>query len=139
MHKLSSPETQIISFINQKLPEVTHINNYEDLLQSKLPICAPEIVVELIYPKTLSGFDASVKTDVLDIRACKSKAKEANMAMQNLLPPMVEGEYYVSYNGLDEDVKAKTYKHQNWYAKKVNMIQVSGFNNIDHHYQIELA
>jgi hypothetical protein len=139
VHKLSSPETQIIGFIKQKLPEVTHINHYEDLFHSKLAMGAPEIVVQLIYPKTLSGFDAYVKTDVLDIRACKSKAKEADMAMQKLLPPMAEGEYYVSYNGLDEDVKAKTYQHQNWYAKKVKMIQVSGFNNIDCHYQIGLA
>jgi hypothetical protein len=57
---------------------------------------------------TLSGFDASVKTDVLGIWACKSEAKEADMAMQKLLPPKAEGEYYVSYNGLDEDIKAKT-------------------------------
>ncbi len=108
VHKLSSPETQIIGLINQKLHKVTHINHYEELLQSKLPTGAPEIAVERIYPMTLSGFDASVKTDVLGIWACKSEAKKADMAMQKLLPPKAEGEYYVSYNGLDEDIKAKT-------------------------------
>jgi hypothetical protein len=48
------------------------------------------------------------------------------MAMQKLLPQKAEGEYYVNYNGLDKEIKAMTYKHQNWYAKKVKMIQVSG-------------
>ena len=52
------------------------------------------------------------------------------MAMQKLLPQKAEGEYYVSYNGLDKDIKAMTYKHQNWYTKKVKMIQMSGFNTI---------
>jgi hypothetical protein len=36
VHKLFSTETQIIGFIDQKLPEATHINHYEELLKSKL-------------------------------------------------------------------------------------------------------
>jgi hypothetical protein len=96
VHKLPSLETQIIGFIDQKLPEATHSNHYEELLQSKLPTGAPNIAVKWIYPKMLSSFDVSVQTDVLGIRACKSEAKEADMVMQKLLPPKVEGEYYVS-------------------------------------------
>jgi hypothetical protein len=140
VHKLSSTKTQIIGcFIDQKLPEATHINHYEELLKSKLSAAAPEFAIKRIFPKTMSGFDVPVKTDVLGIRACKSKATEADMMMQKLLPPRMEGEYYVSFNGLDEETKRKAYKHQNWYAEKVKQIQVSGFNNIDRKYEIGLA
>ncbi len=66
-HKLSSTDTQIIGFIDQKLPEVTHINHYEALLQSKLSAAAPKFAIEWIYPKIMHGFDVSVKTDVLGI------------------------------------------------------------------------
>jgi hypothetical protein len=61
------------------------------------------------------------------------------MMMQKFLPPRMEGEYYVSFNGLDEEMKRKAYKHQNWYTEKVKHIQVSGFNNIDCEYEIGLA
>jgi hypothetical protein len=87
VHKLSSTDTQIIGFIDQKLPEVTHINHYEALLQSKLSAAAPEFAIKWIYPKTMSGFDVSVKTHVLGILACKSEAKDADIMMQKLLPP----------------------------------------------------
>jgi hypothetical protein len=139
IHKLSSTETQIIGFIDQKLPEATHINHYEELLKSKLSAAAPEFAIERIYPKTMCGFDVSVKTDVLGIRACKSEATEADTMKKKILPPRTEGEYYVSFNGLDEEMKWKAYKHQNWYAEKVKQIQVSGFNNIDCKYEIGLA
>jgi hypothetical protein len=139
VHKLSSTETQIIGFIDQKLPEATHINHYKELLKSKLSEAAPKFAIERIYPKTMSGFDVSVKTDVLSIRACKSKATEADTMMKKLLPPQTEGEYYVSFNGLDEETKQKAYKHQNWYAEKVKQIQVSSFKNIDREYEIGLA
>jgi hypothetical protein len=132
-------ETQIIGFIDQKLPEATHINHYEELLKSKLSAAAPEFAIERIYPKTMCGFDVSVKTDVLGIRACKSEATEADTMKKKILPPQTEGEYYVSFNGLDEEMKRKAYKHQNWYAEKVKQIQVSGFNNIDREYEIGLA
>jgi hypothetical protein len=42
----------------------------------------------------------------------------------------------VSYTGLEDDVKRKVYKHQNWYLTKVKIIQVPGFRNIDHKYEI---
>jgi hypothetical protein len=92
VHKLSSTETQIIGFIDQKLPEAAHINHYEELLKSKVSAAAPEFVIESIYPKAKSGFDVSVKTDVLGIPACKSKATEADTMMKKLLPPQTEGE-----------------------------------------------
>jgi hypothetical protein len=139
VHKLSSTETQIIGFIDQKLPEMTHINHYQELLKSKLSVAAPEFAIEWIFPKTTSGFDVPVKTDVLGIQACKSEATKADMMMQMLLPPRTEGEYYVSFNGLDEETKCKAYKHQNWYVEKVKQIQVLGFNNIDRKYEIGLA
>jgi hypothetical protein len=61
------------------------------------------------------------------------------MMMQKLLPPRMDGENYVSFNGLDEETKRKAYKHQNWYAEKVKQIQVLGFNNINCEYEIGLA
>jgi hypothetical protein len=114
VHKLSLTETQIIGFIDQKLPEATHINHYEELLKSKLSAAAPEFAIKRIYPKTTSGFDVSVKTDVLGIRACKSEAAKADMIMKKLLPPRTAGECYVSFNGLDKETKQKAYKHLNW-------------------------
>jgi hypothetical protein len=92
VHKLSSTETQIIGFIDQKLPEAMHINHYEELLKSKLSAAAPEFVIKRFFPMTTSGFDVPGKTDVLGIRACKSEATEADMMMQKLLPPRTEGE-----------------------------------------------
>jgi hypothetical protein len=86
VQKLSSTETQIIGFIDQKLPEVTHINHYEELLKSKLSANAPKFAFKRIYPKITSRFEVSVKTDVLGIRACKSDATEADMMMQKLWP-----------------------------------------------------
>jgi hypothetical protein len=59
--------------------------------------------------------------------------------MQKLLPPWLEGEYYASFHGLDEETKQKANKHQNWYAEKVNQIQVLCFTNINHEYEIGLA
>jgi hypothetical protein len=58
-------------------------------------------------------------------------AKTVDLAMACLLPLWIEGTYYVSYLDLDDDVKHKTYKHQNWYKSKVKIVKVSGFNNID--------
>jgi hypothetical protein len=139
VHKLYSTDTQIIGFIDQKIQEVTHINHYEALLQSKLSAAAPKFAIKWIYPKTTNGFDVSVKTNVLGIRACKSEATDADIMMQKLLPPRLEGEYYISFHGLDEEMKRKAYKHQNWYAEKVNQIQVLGFDNIDREYEIGLA
>jgi hypothetical protein len=66
---------------------VTHINHYKALLQSKLSAAAPKFAIEWIYPKTMSGFDVSIKTDVLGIRACKSELTDADIMMQKLLPP----------------------------------------------------
>jgi hypothetical protein len=95
VHKLSLTETQIIGFIDQKLPAATHINHYEELLKSKLSAAAPEFAIKRIYPKTTSGFHVSIKTYVLGIRACKSEATKADTMMKNLLPPQTAGEYYV--------------------------------------------
>jgi hypothetical protein len=58
--------------------------------------------------------------------------------MQKLLPPRVEGKYYVSFDGLEDETK-KAYRHQNWYTQLVKQIQVSGFNNVDQKYEIGLA
>jgi hypothetical protein len=77
-----------------------------------------------------------VKTDMLAIRVNKPDAKTADKVLQWLLPPQVAGEYYVSCTGLEDDVKRKVYKHQNWYLVKVKIIQVPGFRNVDHKYEI---
>ena len=136
IHKLESTETEIIGFIAQKLPEMTHLNRFEKALMKKLPTGIPKLVVECIFPKTMNGFEMSVKTDVLAIRVCKTDAKVVDKALEKLLPPKPEGEYYVSYLGLDDELKRKVYNHQNWYKKKVEIVPVSGFNNIDRQYEI---
>jgi hypothetical protein len=102
----------------------------------KLPTGIPKLVVECIFPKTMNGFKTSVKTDVLTIHVCKTDAKVVDKALEKLLPPKPEGEYYVSYSGLDNKLKQKVYNHQNWYKKKVEIVPVSGFNNIDRQYEI---
>jgi hypothetical protein len=58
--------------------------------------------------------------------------------MKKLLPPQVEGEYYVSFKGLNDDLKYKTYQHQNWYTHKVERISISDFKNIDWKYKVGL-
>jgi hypothetical protein len=53
-----------------------------------------------------------------------------------LLPPNKEGEYYVSFSKLDDELKRKVYKHHNAYMKRVARVKVSGFNNIDQQHDI---
>jgi hypothetical protein len=139
VHKLPSTETKIIGFINQKLPETTFINHYEDHLQSQLLADDPVIAVECIFPKTESGFNGVTKTDVLGIWACKSEAEAADKMMKKLLPPQAEGEYYVSFQGLDDYAKHKTYQHQNWYTHRVKRISISDFQNINRKYNVGLS
>jgi hypothetical protein len=38
----------------------------------------------------------------------------------------------------DEDVKRKVYEHSNWHLKKIKVISIPGFNNIDRLYAIGL-
>jgi hypothetical protein len=136
IHKLESTETEIIGFIAQKHPEMTHLNRFETALMMKLPKETPKLVIECIFPKTTGGFERPVKTDVLAIRVCKTDTKAVDKALARLLPPKPEGEYYVSYSGLDDELKRKVYKHQNWYKKTVEIVPVSGFNNIDRQHDI---
>ncbi len=42
----------------------------------------------------------------------------------------------MSYTGLEDDVKRKVYEHQNWYLAIVKIIEVPGFRNVDHKYEI---
>jgi hypothetical protein len=95
-------------------------------------------VIECIFQKTITGFEMPVKTDVLAIRICKMDSKVVDKALVRLLPPKLEGEYYVSYSGLDNELKWKVYNHQNWYKKKVETVLVSGFKNIDRKYEISM-
>jgi hypothetical protein len=52
IHKLESTETEIIGFIAQKHPEMTHLNRFETALMTKLPMETPKLVIEHIFPKT---------------------------------------------------------------------------------------
>jgi hypothetical protein len=110
---------------------MTHLNRFETALMTKLPMETPRLVIECIFPKTTGGFEMLVKTDVLAICVCKTDAKVVDKALVRLLPPKPEGEYYISYSGFDEALKQKVFKHQNWYKKNVEIVPVSGFNNID--------
>jgi hypothetical protein len=83
----------------------------------------PAIAVERIFPKTVCGFNAEA----------------ADKMMKKLLPPQAEGEYYVSFQGLDDNAKQKTYQHQNWYTHRVKRISISDFRNIDRKYNVGLS
>jgi hypothetical protein len=84
---------------------MTHLNQFEKVLMKKLPTGIPKLVVECSFLKTMNGFKTSVKTDVLAIRVCKTDAKVVDKALEKLLLPKPEGEYYVSYSGLDDELK----------------------------------
>ena len=81
VHKLDSTEMQIIGFVAQKHLEETHVNRYESYLKEKLPAGMPKFAIEWIYPKTTSGFDSMVKTDVLAIRVSKMDAGPVDKVM----------------------------------------------------------
>jgi hypothetical protein len=55
IHKLASTEREIIGFIAQKLPEMTHLNRFEKAQMKKLPTGIPKLVVERIFPKTTNS------------------------------------------------------------------------------------
>jgi hypothetical protein len=131
IHKLESTEMEIIGFIAHKHPEMTHLNQFETALMTKLPKGTPKLVIEGIFAKTMTGFETLVKMGVLAICVCKMDAKVVDKALTRLLPSKPEGEHYVSYLGLEDELKQKVYNHQNWYKKKVETVLVSGFNNID--------
>ena len=65
-------------------------------------------------------------------------AGPVDKVMTQLLPPQPEGAYYVSFMGLDDEMKRKVYMHQNWYRSMVQSFQVSRFNNIDQQYEVGL-
>jgi hypothetical protein len=69
-----------------------------------------------------------------------SDAMVVNKAFAKLFPPppQPKGIYYVSYTNLDEDIKQKVYKHKNWHLKKIKVIPIPGFHNIDRPYDIGL-
>jgi hypothetical protein len=67
-YKLESTETQIIGIVIQKHPEMTHTRHFETTIMKKLAVGSLKQVVERIYPKSASGFENPVKTDVLAIR-----------------------------------------------------------------------
>jgi hypothetical protein len=92
-----------------------------------------------VYTKSTGRiFEDSVKTDVIGIRVCKSDAKVVDKAFAKLYPQQPEGVYYVSYTNLDDDVKRKVHKHNNWHSEKIKVISIPGFNNIDRWYDIGL-
>jgi hypothetical protein len=97
----------------------------------KLPKGTPPFALERIHPKVQGGYEAKVKTDVIGIQVCKSDATAVDKAFMKLYPPQPEGVYYVSYTNLDKDIKRKVYKHNNWHSKKIKVILIPGFNNID--------
>jgi hypothetical protein len=137
-HKLESIDTCIIGFMANKIPTITHTERYEQAIQKKLPKGTPPFALERIHPKVQGGFEPTVKTDVIGIRVCKSDATVVDKVFAKLYPPQPEGVYYVSYTNLDEDVKRKVYKHNNWHSKKIKVISIPGFNNIDRLYDIGL-
>jgi hypothetical protein len=137
-HKLESTDTCIIGFMANKIPTVTHMDCYEKAIQMKLLKGTPPFALERIHPKVQGGFEATVKTDVIGIRVCKSDAMAVDKAFVKLYPPQPEGVYYVCYTNLDKYIKRKVYKQNNWHSKKIKVISISGFNNIDQPYDIGL-
>jgi hypothetical protein len=86
-HKLESTDTCIIGFMANKIPTVTHMDHYEKAIQMKLPKGTPPFALKWIHPKIQGGFEATVKTDVIGIRVCKSDATVVDKAFAKLFPP----------------------------------------------------
>jgi hypothetical protein len=84
----------------------------------------------------MGGFEETVRTDVFAVRVCKTDSITVDTELNVLLPPNKEGEYYVSFSKLDDELKRKVYKHHNAYMKRVATVKVSGFNNIDQQHDI---
>jgi hypothetical protein len=135
-HKLASTDTAIIGFFARKNPHMTHPARYEKYIMSRLPMGTPTLTIERIHPKVMGGFQETVKTDVFAVRVCKTDSITVDTELTALLPPNKEGEYYVSFSKLDDELKRKVYQHHNAYMKRVTMVKVSGFNNIDQQHDI---
>jgi hypothetical protein len=56
----------------------------------KLPKETPKLMIECIFPKTMTGFEMPMKTDVLAICVSKTDAKVVDKALPRLLPPKLE-------------------------------------------------
>jgi hypothetical protein len=63
-------------------------------------------------------------------------AKVVDKALAKLFSSKMEGQYCVSYLGLDDEMNWKVYNNQNWYKMKVEVVPVSGFKNIDRQHEI---
>jgi hypothetical protein len=68
---------------------------------------------------------------MIGIRVCKSDAKAVDKAFAKLYLQQPEGVYYVSYTNLDDDIKRKVHKHNNWHSEKIKVTSIHGLNNID--------
>jgi hypothetical protein len=135
-YKLASTDTAIIGFFARKNPHTTHPARYEKYIMLRLPMGTPTLTIKCIHPKVTGGFEETVRTDIFAVRVCKTDSITVDTEMNVLLPPNKEGEYYVSFSKLDDELKRKVYKHHNAYMKWVATVKVSGFNNIDQQHDI---
>jgi hypothetical protein len=106
-YKLASTNTVIIGFFARKNPHTTHPARYEKYIMSRLPMGTPTLTIERIHPKVMGGFEETVRTAVFAVRVCKTDSITVDTELNVLLPPNKEGEYYISFSKLDDELKWK--------------------------------
>jgi hypothetical protein len=120
--------------------KVTHIDQCEKYVRSKLPLTTPLLALETIYPKTANGFETPVKTEGLGIPMSKEHTEAMDCVFARYLLANSQGEYYMSFiQDLDDNIKCHIFTQQNQWLQSVKLVTVGGFNNIDREYDVGLS
>jgi hypothetical protein len=139
-HELGSVETKVVGFLARKLPKVTHLRRFTAFLKQQLPMTTPQFVLQVMYPKMTTGFDSSMKTEVVGVRTTKEDATAVDAAFARLFPADTTGEFYVSFlQETEEDILRVVYGRQNQWLQTVQKVSVGDFGNIDVAYDIGLT
>jgi hypothetical protein len=96
-HELGLVDTKVVRFLAPKLPKVTHLRRFTAFLKQKLPMMTPQFVLQIMYPKTVKGFDTSIKMEVVGVWTTKEDTAVVDSALAWLFPADTLGEFYVSF------------------------------------------
>jgi hypothetical protein len=86
-HELGLVDTKVVRFLSPKLPKVTHFQRFMAFLKQKLPMMTPQFVLQIMYPKTVKGFDTSIKTEVVGVWTTKEDTAVVDSALAWLFFP----------------------------------------------------
>jgi hypothetical protein len=139
-HELGLVDTKVVRFLSPKLPKVTHFQRFTAFLKQKLPMMTPQFVLQIMYPKTVKGFDTSIKTEVVGVWTTKEDTAVVDSALAWLFPADTSGKFYVSFlQDTDDNILQVVYGRQDQWLQSVQTVPVSNFGNIDKPYEIGLA